>query len=67
MASSDDDYREQAQFCMKMAAVSRSEIMKAEWLSLAGKWLALIPAADTAFDDLVRAKGTGQGGSSSSN
>ncbi len=64
-----DDYRRQASYCMAMADASRSDHIKTEWLSLAGKWLSLIPGqrnAETAFEDMLRARGTGQEESSSS-
>jgi hypothetical protein len=64
-----DDYRHHAELCMRMADGARSESMKAEWLALAGKWLALIPVlhnAEGTFEDMLREKGTGQKQSSSS-
>jgi hypothetical protein len=48
---------------MQMAGNTRYTDLKAEWLSLAEKWLALAPdrpSIEDAFETTLREKGTGQ-------
>jgi hypothetical protein len=62
MARPYTEYRHQARICMQMADSSRFPDLKAEWLSLAGKWLELIPprTGENAFETMLREKGTEQ-------
>ena len=41
-----DDYRQQAEFCERMAHRAESPELKASWLRLAADWLALIDKAE---------------------
>jgi hypothetical protein len=63
MARHYNEYQHQALICMQMADNTRYTDLKAEWLSLAEKWLALVPhrpSIDDAFETMLREKGTGQ-------
>ena len=48
---------------MQMADHIHHPDLKSEWLSLAGKWLELIPrnaSGEDSFETMLREKGTGQ-------
>jgi hypothetical protein len=58
-------YRNQAAQCEEMAAQATDDALRADWLRLAGLWLAMASGApaDTPvqrFDAMTDAKGTGQ-------
>jgi hypothetical protein len=64
------EYRRQAVYCEEMAEKATSPDVKADWLRLAAKWLALIPCRDATpterFDTVLHSKGTHQKDSKSS-
>ena len=64
MSSLSDEYRRQAAYCEEMAETATSPDARADWLRLAGKWLAMLPQKDEAsrdrFDAMVHNKGTRQ-------
>jgi len=39
-----EEYRREAEYAMKMAEEAPTEDMRASWLRLAGKWLAMVPS-----------------------
>ena len=38
-----EDYRREAEYAMEMAGKAATEDMRASWLRLAAKWLAMVP------------------------
>lgn len=59
-----EEYRHQAEYSMRMAEAAPNDEMRADWLRLAAKWLAMIPHHEKSdqerFDTAVQNKGTGQ-------
>jgi hypothetical protein len=41
-----EDYCREAEYAMDMAERAANEDMRASWLRLAGKWLAMVPGRD---------------------
>ncbi len=64
-----NEYRQEADYCMARADVATSDETRADWLRLAAKSLAMLPARDgnqQTFDCALRDKGTHQEDSNSS-
>ena len=64
------EYRAQAEYSMKMAEKAPSEEMRADWLKLAAKWLAMVPHRERSeherFETNAQRNGTGHSNSSMS-
>jgi hypothetical protein len=64
------EYRQQADYCMKMAEGAPNEEMRADWLRLAGKWLAMIPQREKSeherFETAIHGRSPRQNGSATS-
>jgi len=65
-----EEYQQQAAYAMEMADRATSGELRAQWLSLARKWLDMIPHNEASgrqvFDQALHDKGTHQSGSKSS-
>jgi hypothetical protein len=65
-----EEYRFLAAYCEEMADNAASPELKAEWLRLAGNWLALLPYREPAlphdFDAMAPEQSTRQGDSTPS-
>jgi hypothetical protein len=70
MSDKFEEYRRMADYCAKMSRSAHSMDLRASWLSLAAKWIALLPRREMTenekFDAMVQDLGTGQEDSSSS-
>ena len=58
------EYRQQAEYSMDMADKAPTEELRADWLRLAAKWLAMIPGHEKTeqerFDSAIQNRGTRQ-------
>jgi len=65
-----EDYRRMADYCERMSRSAQTVDLRASWLSLAGKWAALLPRREMTetekFEAMVQDLGTGQEDSPSS-
>jgi hypothetical protein len=64
MSSTYDYYEKEAARCLDMAKEARSDKLRAKWLELAGRWLAMIPGREKTltekFDAVLGSKRTHQ-------
>ena len=50
-----EEFRRRAAYCEEMADSAASQEIRAEWLRLAGHWLAMLPYEDTTLQDKIDA------------
>jgi len=51
MADRYTEYREQAAYCERMSLQAATPELRADWLRLAGRWLAMLPHKDASQRD----------------